>query len=138
MIRAKLVTALVLATLLGGAQPAAATTCNLGPYIVFFSSDRAYLDQRARQTLDSLLGAIGNCGYARTLLAGHSDGAEDPAVVETRLTTIIAYLAAHGIPRDDISAEDFGDSRPRVPGATGEDRLQNMRVEITFGPFEPE
>lgn len=130
--------AIAFAASVAGGGPASATSCNLGPYIVFFAKDHAYLDASQRGTLDEFLGHIGNCGYAQTLLASHSDGSEDEAVADRRLASVTAYLTAHGIPADDIEGKAFGSSRPRVPGPPDSEEPQNRRVEITFARFETE
>ena len=133
MVRWKLVAPVTFAALsLSVSQPAQSLSCPVGPYIVFFDSGHAYIRPEQREILDNAILAAGSCMYARTMLAGHTDTSEDPALAQKRLSTVRAYLAAHGIPQEDITLESFGAGQPRIPTPDGVTEPQNQRVEVTF------
>ena len=109
-----------------------ATSCNMGPYIVFFDEGEAYIDEKGKKILDHVSHAAGNCGYGKTVLAGHTDRSEESPLSLKRLNTVRAYLAAHGIPAEDIEMTSFGSTEPRVAQRSDQPEPQNRRVEIIF------
>ena len=123
--------ALGLAALAGSSVPARSIACDHGPYIVFFSKDAAYISMEAREVLDSWTQAIGDCGPARTMIAGHTDLGETDDLGDTRIRTVRAYLVAHGIPAEEISSQNLGQSMPRIPSDEGGNHSENRRVEIS-------
>lgn len=118
------------------AVPAIPLSCNLGPHLVLFPSNQAFLDAKARTVLDEAINAVGNCGYAPTQLAGHTDTSEPPELGLKRVNAVKAYLVGHGIPAEDIAVQNFGSTRLRVPTPAGTSELQNRRVEVTYGPLQ--
>lgn len=112
------------------AAPVQAVSCFTGPYIVFFEPGNAYLDVDARETLDHASNGAANCGYGRTLLAGHTDTNEEASLAQKRVDVVRAYLAAHGIPNEDIVGTAFGSSQQRVRTGPHVSERQNRRVEI--------
>src|SRR6187551_944267 len=85
------------------ASPVRASSCFTGPYIVFFEAGNAYLDVEAREILNHASDGAASCGYGRTLLAGHTDTNEEANLAQKRVDVVRAYLAAHGIPNEDIT-----------------------------------
>lgn len=132
MRRAALLGMLLLA---GGSLPARSmTSCTPGPYIVFFEHDDGHLGREARATLDESVEALGNCGFGKTYLAGHSDTSEPARVSNDRVAVVRDYLAARGTPRSYIRGRAYGSTQPRIRTARGVQERLNRRVEITFGP----
>lgn len=129
--------------ILADPEPAAATglaapgQCALGPYIVFFEWDKADITPEAASLLDNFVASWKQCKAPRIALAGHTDreggNAYNVGKSERMVAAVSAYLRARGIPASIISAEAYGESRPRVPTADGVRELQNRRVEVTAG-----
>lgn len=107
------------------ASPARALRCNVGPFIVFFDADNAYLSKEARGILDNVTNTASTCGYGRTLMAGHTDTKEEASLAGKRLDVVRAYLSAHGIPNEDITGTAFGARQPRVPTGPDVSERQN-------------
>ena len=67
---------------------------------------------------------------------GHADRSGTPAYNQAlslkRAQTVAAELARLGVPRQSISVQAFGDTKPLVPTAAGAREPQNRRVEILF------
>jgi outer membrane protein OmpA-like peptidoglycan-associated protein len=112
------------------AGPARGVSCFTGPYIVFFGPGIAYLDVEAREILDHASKGAASCGYGRTLLAGHTDTNEEASLAQKRVDVVRAYLAAHGIPNEDITGMALGTTQPRVRTDPNVSERQNRRVEI--------
>lgn len=118
--------------------PPPRVTCNTGPYIVFFDFDRSDITPEAAGILNNAASAYANCGSARVMLAGHTDRAGstqyNQGLAQRRNSAVQNYLASRGVPGGAISAQAFGESKPRVPTADGVREAQNRRVEVTYGP----
>lgn len=130
------VMAVALVLPLGATSPSAADPCMPGPYILFFDPEIAYVDRAAREVLDHAAAGAADCGYSRTIVTGHADTHEKSGVAQKRAEVVRDYLAAHGIPRADITAEGLGTSRPRIVTPPNTLERQNRRVEILHSaPF---
>lgn len=116
--------------------PTSALSCAQGPYIIFFDHGNAFVDGRARVVLDYAVSSVGNCGYALTYIAGHTDTSEIPSLADKRARVVKAYFAARGVPEDDITTLGMGAAHQRIPTGPDVREEQNRRVEITFGPLE--
>jgi outer membrane protein OmpA-like peptidoglycan-associated protein len=105
-------------------------TCVVGPYVVFFDADNAYINKDARKVLDHVSENADACGYGRTLLSGHTDTKEQSTLARKRVEVVRAYLTAHGIPEADISEKAFGAQHQRIRTGPNVAERQNRRVEI--------
>ena len=117
--------------------PPPASTCNRGPFVVFFDYQEEQISPEAAQLLDSSVSAYANCGPVRIQLDGHDDlsgsDSESLDLSERRNEAVRGYLVSRGIPVGVINSKAYGESRPRVPTEDGVREQQNRRVEITFG-----
>lgn len=118
--------------------PPVATSCNKGPYIVFFDWDRSDITPEAATILDNAVSAYRNCGSASVMLAGHTDSSGsatyNEGLANRRNMSVRSYLSGRGIADGRITAQGFGETQLRVPTSDGVRELQNRRVEITYGP----
>lgn len=109
---------------------------NPGPYLVFFDWNRADITSEAAATLDKASSSYQQTGYASLQLAGHTDTSGTEAYNKElslrRAESVKAYLAGHGVPREVMSVQGYGDTSPRVATGPGVREAQNRRVEITF------
>jgi outer membrane protein OmpA-like peptidoglycan-associated protein len=108
-------------------------------FIVYFGWESEALTPEAVGILDTVVAAYQSRpdrDTVRVLVAGHDDGASDPAagmgVSQRRANRVRDYLTSRGIPPSAVSAEALGNSSPRVATPDGVREPQNRRVEISF------
>jgi outer membrane protein OmpA-like peptidoglycan-associated protein len=103
-------------------------------YLVFFDWDRADLTDRARQIIAAAAEASQHVQVTRIEVDGHTDrsgtAAYNQALSLRRAQTVAGELVRLGVPREAITIEGFGETRPLVPTADGVREPQNRRVEI--------
>ena len=105
-------------------------------YLVFFDWDRADLTDRARQIINEAAQATTRVAVTRIEVAGHTDKSGTPrynqGLSQRRAANVAAELVRLGVPRNAISTQAFGESRPLVATADGVREPQNRRVEIVL------
>jgi OOP family OmpA-OmpF porin len=104
--------------------------------MVFFAFDSAVLKDSALAELND----AANILSARNELvlievAGHTDsiGDEDynQGLSERRAQSVADYLVSRGIARNRLQVVGFGETRPKLPNTTPENRAQNRRVVLS-------
>ena len=122
-------TTLMAATALAAPAPARS-------YLVFFDWDRADLTDRARQIIAEAAQATTRVQVTRIEVAGHADTSGTPrynqGLSQRRAQNVASELVRLGVPREAITVQAFGESRPLVPTADGVREPQNRRVEIVL------
>lgn len=77
----------------------------------------------------------------RVEVQGHTDGTGSPdhnmKLSEDRATSVVAWLTAHGVPGDRVSAKGYGDSKPLVPNVTELNKQRNRRVQFIITDQDP-
>ena len=105
-------------------------------FLVFFDWDRADLTDRARQIIAEAAEASRRQQVTRIEVAGHADRSGTPQynqrLSQRRADNVAAELVRRGVPRNQITVQAFGESRPLVPTADGVREPQNRRVEIVL------
>lgn len=65
---------------------------------------------------------------------GHTDGTGAPAhnqtLSEARASAVVAWLTAHGVASERLTAKGYGDAKPLVPNVTALNRARNRRVQF--------
>jgi outer membrane protein OmpA-like peptidoglycan-associated protein len=65
---------------------------------------------------------------------GHTDGTGTPAhnmtLSEERAASVVAWLTAHGVAADRLTAKGYGDTKPLVPNVTELNKQRNRRVQF--------
>ncbi len=117
--------------------PAAAAPAPARSFLVFFDFNRADLNDRARQIIgEAAQNAQRGTGTTRIEVSGHADRSGTPQynqrLSERRAQAVAAELERRGIPRNQMTIQAFGESRPLVPTADGVREPQNRRVEIVL------
>ncbi len=107
---------------------------NLGEDSFLFDFDKADLSPANREILSRIAGVLlVSYGY-KLYVYGHTDdqgsAAYNQRLSERRANAVKDYLAAAGIPGEIIDAKGFGQSSPRMKGASREARKRNRRVEV--------
>ena len=105
-------------------------------YLVFFDWDRADLTARARQIVAEAAQATTKVAVTRIEVSGHTDKSGtaqyNQGLSQRRASVVAAELVRLGVPRQAITTQAFGESRPLVPTADGVREPQNRRVEIVL------
>jgi chemotaxis protein MotB len=95
------------------------------------------------QTLDKIVPVLKGLTNKNIIVEGFTDNVPiGPALKErfpsnwelstARATDVVRYLASQGVPRNELSAQGFGDSRPVASNDTAAGRAKNRRVEIVI------
>lgn len=101
-----------------------------GPWIVFFSENRADLNNEAKSALTYLLEKERDaCGKFDLKIEGHINAGERSALARQRAEVVRRYLQGQKI-EVRMTVQDIGNSRPRVPNTSPEPEIHNSRVEI--------
>src|SRR5262249_13852727 len=70
----------------------------------------------------------------RVEVQGHTDTSGTPThnlkLSDDRATAVVAWLTAHGIAPDRLTAKGYGDTKPLVPNVTELNRQRNRRVQF--------
>ena len=106
----------------------------LGEEALRFEFDSPRIRDQDRELLSRIAGVLLSSHGYRLYVDGHTDD-QGPATYnkdlsQRRAAAVRDYFVQAGIPKDVIEARGFGESTPRVEGATQEARRANRRVEI--------
>jgi len=105
-------------------------------YLVFFDWDRADLTDRARQIIAEAAQATTRVQVTRIEVSGHTDSSGtaryNQGLSVRRAQNVASELVRLGVPRQSISVQGFGETRPLVQTANGVREPQNRRVEIVL------
>jgi OOP family OmpA-OmpF porin len=103
-------------------------------YLVFFDWDKATLTDRARQIIAEAAAASTKVQVTRIEVNGYTDTSGTPQYNQNlsvrRANAVAAELVSKGVPRNAITIQGFGETRPLVPTGDGVREPQNRRVEI--------
>jgi len=102
-----------------------------------FASGATKLDKPASKLLDKAAAAITEFPGAKIAVEGHTDAeggaSANQQVSSGRATAVRNYLStALKIPKDQIAATGFGESRPIADNNTREGKAMNRRIEIVL------
>ncbi|WP_353935351.1 OmpA family protein [uncultured Sphingomonas sp.] len=101
-----------------------------GPWIVFFSKDRADLTNEAKSALTYLVEKERDpCGKFDLTIEGHTNAGERSALSRQRAVAVRRYLQGQKV-EVRMTVQTIGNSRPRVPNNSPGSIIHNSRVEI--------
>ncbi|NKI35900.1 OmpA family protein [Wenzhouxiangella sp. XN79A] len=103
---------------------------------VTFEFDSAVLLAAAERELDRVVDIMDEAEDILLVeIAGHTDSvgpeAYNQGLSERRARSVADYLASQGVARDRMQVMGYGESRPKVPNTTPENRRMNRRVVIS-------
>ncbi len=105
-------------------------------YLVFFDWDGAGLTNRARQIVGEAAQASTRVPTTRIEVSGYTDSSGaaryNQGLSVRRAESVQSELVRDGVPRNAISVQGYGESRPLVQTAKGVREPQNRRVEIVL------
>jgi outer membrane protein OmpA-like peptidoglycan-associated protein len=101
---------------------------------VTFAYDSATLTANAKTTLDNAVKMLKDNASVRVNVDGHTDsrGADqyNQALSERRAQSVVDYLVEKGIPRSQLTARGFGESKPIAGNDNDANMARNRRVEF--------
>ena len=103
---------------------------------VNFETNSATLTPQSSEVLDEVATILRQRVNSKAQIHGYTDARGSDAfnqkLSERRAASVVAYLVAHGIAGDSLSARGFGKANPVADNDTAAGRMQNRRVTVEF------
>jgi OmpA-OmpF porin, OOP family len=103
-------------------------------YGIEFATGKADLLPAADGPLQQMLILMKDNAGLKLRVEGHTDNvgarAMNQRLSEQRAAAVVAWLTAHGIAKDRLTAQGFADTKPVEDNSTEEGRAKNRRVEL--------
>ncbi|GAB3164231.1 OmpA family protein [Telluribacter humicola] len=100
---------------------------------IFFATGAHTLDDKSKVELDKLAEFLSRNHKLRIEIAGHTDDVgsdkDNLDLSRQRAQSVVSYLTGAGIKADRLTAIGYGETRPKVPNISEENRQQNRRIE---------
>lgn len=101
---------------------------------IFFDFDKSVLKTASYPELNRVLELMNTNKIEKILITGHTDSVGDAeynmGLSGRRAKAVMDYFIKSGISRDRLEYKAFGETQPKVPNDTPENRSQNRRVEF--------
>ncbi len=102
--------------------------------VIEFDTGSAAISPSSQILLDNLATVARRCVQYAIAVAGHTDDVGDAALnlalSRARAEAVRDYLAGKGVARDRLTAQGFGQDKPRAPNTTALNRARNRRIEF--------
>ncbi|SEJ43281.1 Outer membrane protein OmpA [Dyadobacter koreensis] len=103
---------------------------------LLFKINSADLSEDAKQELKKVGGILAKYEDTQILLEGHTDdtGSDDlnMKLSERRAKAVSSYLETENIPSSRLKTKWYGESQPKYPNDSEENRIKNRRVELAI------
>jgi outer membrane protein OmpA-like peptidoglycan-associated protein len=104
------------------------------PGNVLFASGKSMLLPGAQSALNQVADALKDQSDTKILVEGHTDSTgsqqTNTELSKARAEAVASYLTSRGVPKEQVTSEGYGPSRPVADNSTPEGRANNRRVEI--------
>jgi len=111
------------------------------PGNVLFASGKAMLLPGAQSSLNQVADALKDQSNAQITVEGHTDSTGSDVtnmeLSKARAESVGNYLMSRGVPKEQVTTNGLGPSRPVAGNDTPEGRANNRRVEIIVKQAEP-
>jgi len=111
------------------------------PGNVLFASGKAMLLPGAQSSLSQIADALKDQANTAIAIEGHTDSTGSDVtnleLSKARAESVASYLMSRGLPKDQITTQGLGPSRPIAGNDSPEGRATNRRVEIIVKAQEP-
>ncbi|HLJ74020.1 MAG TPA: OmpA family protein, partial [Thermoanaerobaculia bacterium] len=120
----------------GAEQLAAALAkkCHVPVYGVLFDFNKATLRPDSEGELNKVREVFTADPSLKLIVEGHTDNVggavPNQKLSEQRAASVVAWLTAHGVPANRVSAKGYGLTRPVASNDDAEGRAKNRRVEL--------
>lgn len=105
-------------------------------YGIHFDTGSSKLRPDSLPALEAVLGLINGRAGSNWIIAGHTDNQGSDALniplSQARATSVVSWLAAHGVAQSRLDAQGFGSTRPVADNGTSAGRALNRRVEVSL------
>ena len=102
--------------------------------VIEFDSGSAAISSTSQTLLDHLATVARRCDQYAIAVAGHTDNIGDASLnlslSRTRAEAVRDYLAGRGVALERLTAQGFGQDKPRAPNTTAINRARNRRIEF--------
>ncbi|MFT3815906.1 MAG: OmpA family protein [Acidovorax sp.] len=108
---------------------------------LLFDVDSDHIEPGRRSSIERMGHALAGVGIDRLRVEGHTDDV-GTATYNNRLSlrrasAVAQVLGESGIPRDQITVQGFGNSRPLTTGTDRDSRRENRRVAVVIPAQQP-
>jgi OmpA-OmpF porin, OOP family len=101
---------------------------------IFFDFDKATLKSESAPELDRLIAMLKEKSTMEVQISGHTDNvgpaAYNMSLSERRAKAVVAYIVRGGIPKERLTVQFFGETKPTDTNETKDGRSKNRRVEF--------
>jgi outer membrane protein OmpA-like peptidoglycan-associated protein len=101
---------------------------------ILFATSSAELNENSKFILKSFAGFLNDNPSINVSIQGHTDdvGEENKNLIlsENRAKSVMNYLVSMGVKAERLNAKGFGESKPKFPNTSEENRTQNRRTEF--------
>ena len=101
---------------------------------IFFETNKAELKEESKTELDKLVDLLTKNPMLKIEIGGHTDNvgadADNLKLSDARAKSVMAYLVAHGISADRLTARGYGETKPIADNNNVEGRALNRRTEF--------
>ncbi|UOB17457.1 OmpA family protein [Abyssalbus ytuae] len=103
---------------------------------VYFATNKYNINSASATTLDKLAGIFKEYPKSNILVEGHtdSDGSEayNMTLSQNRADAVTSYLLSKGLDNTRFTTKWYGETQPRYPNDTAENKAKNRRVELAI------
>lgn len=103
-------------------------------YGIHFDTAKAIIQPDSESVLAEIVKLLQDNGDLKLRVEGHTDSqgsaASNQALSQRRAQAVVAWLTAHGIASDRLSAVGLGQTKPVADNTTEDGRAKNRRVEL--------
>lgn len=103
-------------------------------YNIYYETDSFRILPQSEPELGKLVAFLQNNSGLKVQIQGHTDSSgsaeRNQKLSELRASSVVEYLVNHGVARNRLQSEGFGDKVPVADNATEEGRRQNRRTTV--------
>jgi OmpA-OmpF porin, OOP family len=109
-------------------------TGHVAVYGIHFDTGKATIQPDSESVLGEIVKLMQQTPDLKLRVEGHTDNvgsaASNQALSEKRAQAVVAWLTAHGVAANRLTAQGFGQSKPVADNSTDDGKAKNRRVEL--------